>query len=362
MKTSELDVSIVSVAHDVADARLYRHCAALRRAGLSVEVIGLGDPVGAPAGVRVTTLAAGASKGARAWRAVTVPWQARGRVLMTLDPDLAPATVLVRMVRRCRFVADVHEDYAALLQDRSWSRGPAGTAARAVMRVALAAIRRADLTVVADDHVPPDRARRRMVVRNLPGREYLPTPSEPDLTPRAIYIGDVRRSRGLQAMIAAIEAAPAWTLDIVGPVAAQDAAWLAGWQDTSPASSRVRVHGRLTPQRAWALARGAWVGLALLADTPAFREAIPTKLYEYLGSGLPVLVSPLPRMARIVDRCGAGAVIADPVHAAAVLHGYLADPASFAAARAAARHWSVTNLDGSCPGDGLAAALAELAE
>jgi hypothetical protein len=184
MKTSEVDVSIVSVAHDVADARLYRHCAALRRAGLTVEVIGLGDPAGAPAGVQVTTLAAGASKSARAWRAVTEPWQAQGRVLMTLDPDLAPAAILVRTLRHCRFVADVHEDYAALVQDRAWCRGARAAVARAVIRTALTAIRRADLTVVADDHVPPDQARRRMVVRNLPGQEYLPPPSEPDPMPR----------------------------------------------------------------------------------------------------------------------------------------------------------------------------------
>ncbi|NUR30435.1 MAG: hypothetical protein HOV83_32045, partial [Catenulispora sp.] len=37
-----VDVSIITGGHDVADARLHRLAAALRRAGLAVEVIGLG--------------------------------------------------------------------------------------------------------------------------------------------------------------------------------------------------------------------------------------------------------------------------------------------------------------------------------
>ena len=43
----------------------------------------------------------------------------------------------------------------------------------------------ADLTVVADAHVPPAGARRRMVLRNLPYGGYLPEPSAPDAQPRA---------------------------------------------------------------------------------------------------------------------------------------------------------------------------------
>jgi hypothetical protein len=36
------DVTILSSGHDVADARLHRHCAALHRAGLRVEVLARG--------------------------------------------------------------------------------------------------------------------------------------------------------------------------------------------------------------------------------------------------------------------------------------------------------------------------------
>ncbi|MGR6997932.1 hypothetical protein ACU686_07245 [Yinghuangia aomiensis] len=45
---TSVDISIVSSAHDVADARLHRTAAALLRAGMTVEVIGLGDAPAAP--------------------------------------------------------------------------------------------------------------------------------------------------------------------------------------------------------------------------------------------------------------------------------------------------------------------------
>lgn len=366
------DVSVISSAHDLADARLHRTCAALLRAGLSVQVVGLGDLAGAPAGVAASTLGAGRGKARRARNALTLPLRARGRVVITFDPDLTPAATARRVVARLArggrsgaagsaLVVDVHEDYLALLRDRAWASGALGLAARSLVRVAMTLTRRADLTVVADEHVPPARARRRLVVRNLPDPDYLPPPAEPDPTPRAIYIGDVRRSRGLADMLAAIEAAPGWELDVVGPIHPAEAEAVRDWSATSPAVDRVRLHGRLAPEQAWKLAAGAWVGLALLSDTPAFRAAIPTKLYEYLGSGLAVLATPLPRMAEIVTASGGGRVVRDAAEAAAALRAWSADPASLRAARAAALAWSAEHLRTANPSDELAQAVAVLA-
>jgi glycosyltransferase involved in cell wall biosynthesis len=364
------DVSVISSAHDLADARLHRTCAGLLRAGLSVQVIGLGELSGAPTGVAASSLGDARGKRRRLGNAVTLPFRARGRVTVTFDPDLVPAATLRRALARLRpgprpgavLAVDVHEDYLALLHDRAWAAGVAGTLARLLVRLALVLTRRADLTVVADAHVPPLTARRRLVVRNLPDPGYLPAAVEPDPVPRAVYIGDVRRSRGLADMLAAIEAAPGWELDVVGPVHPADAGWLADWAATSAAADRVRLHGRLAPSQAWALAAGASVGLALLADTPAFRAAIPTKLYEYLGSGLAVLATPLPRMAEIVRSSGAGVVVEDAAAAGAALRDYSADPAALRAARKAALEYAAARLSEPSPSDELATVLAELAD
>lgn len=357
---ARFDVSIISSGHDVADARLHRTAAALLRAGLTVEVVGLGDPAGGPPGTRVVSLGRRGGALDRARRDLTIPFRARGTVVMTLDPDLVPTAAAARLVRRGRLAVDVHEDYLKLLRDRPWGRSWKGQVGGSLVRLCTAVTGRADLTVVADDHVPPLAARTRIVVKNFPDTGYLPDAGEPDAVPRALYIGDVRRSRGLAAMLAAIEAADPWEVDIVGPVAAADQAWLDEWRATSPAAGRARFHGRLAPDAAWRFARGAWAGFALLDDTPAFREAVPTKLYEYLGSGLAVVATPLPRMARIVDESGAGRVVRDAEDAGRVLREWAEDPDKLRALREAALRWADGNLTGASPSDELARTISDL--
>ncbi len=349
----------------MADARLHREVAALLRAGLAVEVLGLGEAAAGPPGALVRTWPRG-SMAARALRAVRLPWLARGHVLITLDPDVVPAALIAARLRGRPVVADVHEDYVALLVDRAWARR-----ARRPLQVlaggCVALAGRAALTVVADDHVPPggSRCRQRLVVRNLPDVALLPAPEavEPEPALRAVYIGDVRTSRGLVAMVEAIAAAPGWVLDIVGPVAAADQGWLTQRLSAPDLAQRVRLHGRLPPAQAWSVAAGACVGMLLVQDTPAFRAAVPTKLYEYLISGMAVLATPLPRVVPFVADTGAGAIITgDQVGAAAgaQLRAWADDPAALAAARRGALAYADAELRGPNPWDELAAAVARL--
>jgi len=356
-----LDVTILSSGHDVADARLHRHCAALHRAGLRVEVIARGQAADAPEHAVFRPAAARGIAG-RGMQALMLPGRAHGRVLVTLDPDLIPAARLRRGLSHGRRLAvDMHEDYVALLADRAWAHGAAGAVAKTWARTAIALSRRADLTVVADQHVPPIEAAHRLVVRNLPDLTLLPPPAEPDERPRALYIGDVRESRGLFTMLRTIELAPDWELDIVGPVAARDRERLAEWRSTSSAAARVRMHGRMPPLTAWRLAAGAWAGLSLLHSTPAFESAIPSKIYEYLACGLPVLSTPIRRAAELVEQAGAGAVVADPEAAAATLNTWSANrDGVFELCRKSAREWSQRDLTATNPHDSFAAAIADL--
>lgn len=311
---AHVDVSVVTSGHDVADARLHREVAALLRHGMRVEVLGLGNAADGPPGAQVRTWPRPGPLG-RAALAAQLAVRARGRVIITLDPDSAVAAGTAVLASGRVLVIDVHEDYSQLLADRAWASaygGLAGTAARRIVTTFTGLAQRAALTVVADDHVPPLRARNRLVVRNEPDPAMLPEATEPDATPRALYVGDLRTSRGLFAMIGALRHAPQWHLDLVGPVAPADQARLED-ELSSDASGdlrdRVHLHGRRPPTQAWELASGAWCGLVLLADTPAFRDALPSKVWEYLACGLPVVTTDLARTAALVRRESAGVVV-----------------------------------------------------
>ncbi|GEA83517.1 hypothetical protein CWIS_16015 [Cellulomonas sp. A375-1] len=332
-------VSIVTSGHDVADARLHREAAALQRAGLRVEVLGLGAASSGPPGATTRTWP---RRGAlrRAWYALTLPLRTSGDVVVALDPDSAAgarvAQRLRRVVgRRTALVTDVHEDYELLLKDRAWASGLRGGGAAISARLGSRAARRADLLVVADDHLMPDAAHR-LVVRNLADTSMLPAPTPPGATPRAVYIGDLRRSRGLFAMLDAIEAAGGWELDLVGPIAPADREEFLERLASPELSGVVRWHGRQPPREAWTFASGAWVGFLMLDATPAFRDAIPSKLYEYLACGLAVIATDLPRSAAVVRETRAGVVVADTGQAAQALRAWAADPAELERLRTAA--------------------------
>ena len=199
--------------------------------------------------------------------------------------------------------------------------------ATALAQIATALAERADLTLVADEHVPPVLARNRMVLRNLADPALLPPLAAPSTQPHMVYIGDVRTSRGLKAMLAALEQAPAWTLDIVGRVDANDQQWLDTWQQTSPAATRLTMHGQLPPSIAWQHAQTAWVGLVLLQPTPAFVAAMPSKVYEYEACGLTVVTTNLPRQQAWLNSGGVGVSIPsgdDTAVASAVARALLA--------------------------------------
>lgn len=351
------DVRVLSTAHDVADARLHRIVAALAAQGASVRVEALGDPASGPPTAVDVVARPRPSLVRRLLLALVAPWRGAERTLVVIDPEtVLPAYVATRLRRR-RLVVDLHEDYRSVSRDRPWARGPVGVAARLLVRLVLLAAGRADVTVVADEHVPPARARRRLVVRNLPTPAEIPDAGEPEAPPRALYIGDLRPTRGLWTMVDAVAATDDWHLDLIGELREVPLAELRAQLERLDIGHRVRLHGRLPLADAWQHVRGAAVGLALLADTPAYREAVPTKVYEYLLAGLPVLATPLPRVAELVRVSNGGVLAASPQEAATTLTRWRDDPAELADLRVNARAWAQRHLVGPSPFDELARAV-----
>ncbi|MDX2971468.1 glycosyltransferase [Kribbella solani] len=352
------DVGIITTGHDVADARLHKITAALRNRDLRVELWGLGDAAGGPAGAVVHAGPRGTLV-QRLARTAVLPWRTKAKVVMTVDPDMIPVTRLVTTIRRRKLVVDVHEDYERLLADRAWAQGPAGLPARLIVRAGSKLAAGADLTVVADSHLAPHQAKHRLVVQNLPDLGFL-APSPPTGTPRAVYVGDLRTSRGLFDMVETVAAAPDWSLDLVGPVAQADRDQLEDRIAQPELAGRVRLHGRQPPADAWRIARGAWASLAMLQPTPAFIEAMPSKIYEYLASGLPVLSTRLPRQTRVIEESGGGVLVDSVAEASGILRRWSADPGELEKLRDHALQWATDHLAKNTPYDDLADAILNL--
>jgi glycosyltransferase involved in cell wall biosynthesis len=355
-----MDVSLISSADNVTDARLHRLSGALLRNGLSLEIRALGNSADAPAGAIFHKAPGGRGFADRIIRDLYLPFVAKGKVIVVVAPDLLVTTKLIAALRRKKIVADVHEDYVELLRDRAWAQGLMGKVAKVVAKLATSAAAKSDLTTVADTQVPPFNARQRLVIRNLPDLSLLTPSGSRDTQPRAIYIGDVRTSRGLRMILAIADISPEWIFDIVGQVAPLDADFVADWLATSPAASRVNFHGKLAPSASWAFAEGAWVGLSLLEATPAFRAAIPSKLYEYMAVGLATISTSLPRSQALLEESAAG-LCADSAEAVAhVLDRWLHNQHELDQIRENASRWASQHFDGASEYQAFASAVTRL--
>jgi len=338
-------VAILTSADDVADARLHRLSNALIKGGFKVDVCALGVKENAPDGVTFWRAPGKKNFASRIWRDIFIPLVARGDVWVVVAPDLLPFAWVMAKLRGKKIVADVHEDYVQLLKDRAWAKGSIGIAAKIVARLATQLAAASDITSVADTQVPPFEAKKRIVVRNMPDASLLTMSNELSPTPTAIYIGDVRKSRGLFTILAAAEKAPNWNFEIIGNLSALDREVVDKWIASSPAVNRVRFHGKLAPRDSWKFAGNAWVGLTLLESTPAFVEAVPSKLYEYMSCGLATISTPLPRCVSLLEQSGGGAIAADSSEVAAILNRWESHRDEILAIRHSAKSWATENLD-----------------
>jgi glycosyltransferase involved in cell wall biosynthesis len=322
-------IAHATVVHGRYDIRiLYKQCASLARDGgaeVSLYVTDdLGEeqregvrirPIGRPRFGRVGRAALGSLA---LWRALR---RSRPDLVQIHDPELLPLGLLLR-AWGTPVVFDMHENLPKEILTKEWVSEPLRVALSRCVRVFQRAACRVLPTVFAETSYAAEfpSAKGGVVVLNFPlldSLRHIHRAKAPTFT--VGYIGGVSTERGAQEVAGAIaqlnEEGSTTRGLFVGGVASELAA--DGPFARARAAGWLEAKGRLAPTDGWPLMATCHVGVALLRPSPNFIDSYPTKLFEYMALGLPVVVSDFPLWRRIVDEAQCG-ILVDPTDVAAI--------------------------------------------
>jgi glycosyltransferase involved in cell wall biosynthesis len=326
MNTSPKPHRIVHLtsAHPALDTRIFhKECRSIARAGYEVVILGnhnSNEVVDAvrlqglgPANGRIQRMTVKLAEMCRA------AFAAEADIYHIHDPELLIVGLAIRAAGK-RVVYDIHEDLPRTILLKAYvPRVLRKPLMWIVERVENAAARRMSGLIVANP-AHADRFRRihrnTVVVNNyVMLDEFIPaTRSEWKNRDSAVaYYGGISEERGILEMVAAMDLLPtALNLKLE----------LGGWfyvkeQEADLAAKshwkHVHWHGELDRNGIASLLNRVQVGLAVLHPDEAYLTSLPTKLFEYMAAGIPVVASDFPLWRSIVERAGCGLLV-DPLN------------------------------------------------
>ena len=315
-------VHLTSV-HQPFDVRIFhKECKSIARAGYDVTLIAAHDRDETRDGIRLRAIPIHSRRLSRmtlgVWSAYREALRQDADLYHFHDPELIPVGLLLRMKGK-KVIYDVHENTQADLAAKHYVpqllRQPLGwlvgfierRAARRFSAVVPATITFALRFDPSKDHV--------VVVENYPAVDELQAETRRPWEQRSAsvaYVGVLAKDRCVTQMVRAMALLPSdlqVTLKLAGRFSPEE---FQMELDGIDGMNRTHFLGTLDRAGVAKLLGGVCAGLVILRPTTQFLQALPTKMFEYMSVGIPVIVSDFPRLREIVfgARCG---LLVDPL-------------------------------------------------
>ncbi|MEX0716123.1 MAG: glycosyltransferase family 4 protein [Planctomycetaceae bacterium] len=334
-------IAHLTSVHPPFDTRIFvRECGSALAAGYEVTLVAAHDRSECRDGIDIRAVPRASSRLRRmlrtTWQVFREARRAKADLYQFHDPELIPVGLMLKLLGH-RVVADIHEDLPKQVLSKPWIPRPLRRAASLAVRVVESTGAWAfDGVVAAEpdiaDRFPPKKT---VLVQNFPIADELAPPGasgSASLSARpanVLYVGSLSRLRGMCELVRAIESLPK-SLDARLLLAGKfESIELERELSRMPGWRRVDAQGHCSRDRVRELMGVSRIGIVTLLPCPKYVAAYPTKLFEYMSGGLPVIASDFPLWRRIVESAGCGLLV-DPERPEAIaeaIHWLLEHPA-----------------------------------
>lgn len=302
-------VLVITVVHHPQDARIYfREISALLSHGHQVSYAAAFDsfPI-SQLDSRIETITIPRASGKSRLKALLAARKLlRSR---SIDFDLVlihdPELLLVASSSKTAVVWDVHEDTAAAISAKAWlPKLLKRPAARFIKKLELRAEQQHHLLLAETEY----QSRFTKPHPVIPNTTLVPDYGGVGPTKSVVYLGNITTLRGGQTLLSVGKSLKQHgiLLELIGSCPETD---LAAQLTKAANNGDLIWHGFMPNQAAKQLLPGKLAGLSLLQNHPNYQVSQPTKIYEYLAAGIPVISTALPHAKTLINTADAGVIV-----------------------------------------------------
>ena len=150
-----------------------------------------------------------------------------------------------------------------------------------------------------------------MIIQNFPRKKSFSKRYQPEMIKhdkvKFVYLGTISEDRGAKKMIRSLTrafGASNFELNFIGDIT--DPTLETSLQHVFSKHKNIIFHGYQSMDDAWNICKDCDVGLAILDPKDNYMESYPTKLFEYLICGLPVITSNFELYRGLVEKYNLG--------------------------------------------------------
>jgi len=311
-----LKICHLTSVHSPFDIRIFqKECKTIANSGYEVILIVPHQKNEQINGVRIQAVPKPHHRLARmigtTWKVILMAWREKPHLCHIHDPELLLWAQILRL-RKIRLLYDMHENTPKAILTKHWIPNFLKQIIFKLYKI-LERLLLINIPVVfAEESYPQDYqwVQKGVVIKNMPIVDQLcHINNSKYFATTAGYIGGVTQDRGslvtLEAMRILKDQGVPISIEFIGPYDDQHGNELKNYVNKYQLDG-VSLRGYMVAGEGYQRLSSCHVGLAILRPIPNYLESYPTKMFEYMALGLPVITSNFLLYREVVEksRCG----------------------------------------------------------